>query len=267
MTDAGIWLDGLLAIAIVAGLAWIASVVRRDAGVADIAWSLLIAAAAFAYAMGQDETARTMLVLSMTAVWAARLALHIGRRSRGHPEDRRYRDMRARHEPGFAWKSLYLVFGLQALIAWIISLPLLGALRGHEPLGWLDVAGVLLWLAGFLYETIADWQLLRFSRNPDNRGKVLNSGLWRYSRHPNYFGEFLVWWGFFLVAWSAGAGWSVISPIIVSVLLLRVSGVPLLEKDIGERRPGYRAYVLATNAFFPGPPRNVQPPENPPPNS
>jgi len=267
MTGTGIGFAGLLACAVVAALAWIASVIMRDASVADVAWSLLIAATAVVYAIGQGGTVRTTLVLAMTAAWAARLALHIFWRSRGHPEDRRYSDMRARHEPGFAWKSLYLVFGLQALIAWIISLPLLGALQGHTPLGWLDAAGVLIWLAGFGYETIADWQLLRFSRNPDNQGKVLCTGLWRYSRHPNYFGEFLVWWGFFLVAWSAGAGWSIVSPIIMSVLLLRVSGVPLLEKGISERRPGYRAYVRATNAFFPGLPRNVQPPGNTPSNS
>jgi steroid 5-alpha reductase family enzyme len=147
------------------------------------------------------------------------------------------------------------VFGLQAALAWVISLPLLAATGSTAPLGWLDAAGVALWLVGMIFEAGGDWQLARFKRDPANRGKVLDTGLWRYTRHPNYFGDFCVWWGFFLIALSAGGWWSIVGPLAMSFLLLKVSGVALLEKDIGERRPAYRDYIRRTNAFFPGPPR------------
>jgi steroid 5-alpha reductase family enzyme len=194
-------------------------------------------------------------VLWLLAIWAARLAWYITVRNVGKGEDRRYQQIRARNQPGFAWKSLYLVFWLQALLAWLISLPLLGAFASNQPLGPLDYAGVLLWLAGFAFEAVGDWQLGRFKKDPANADQVMNRGLWRFTRHPNYFGEFCIWWGFWLIALSAGAWWTVPGPLVVSWLLLRVSGVVLLEKDIGNRRPLYADYVLKTNAFFPGPPR------------
>jgi steroid 5-alpha reductase family enzyme len=137
----------------------------------------------------------------------------------------------------------------------VISIPLLAAINSTTPLGWLDAIGAALWLVGMVFEAGGDWQLLRFRRNPANQGRVLDSGLWRYTRHPNYFGDFCVWWGLFLIALAAGGWWSVAGPLLMSFLLLEVSGVALLEKDIGERRPAYRDYVRRTNAFFPGPPR------------
>jgi len=147
------------------------------------------------------------------------------------------------------------VFWFQAVLAWVISLPLLGAMFGHQPLGWLDGIGVLLFAVGLLFESVGDWQLSRFKADPANAGKVMDRGLWRYTRHPNYFGDFCVWWGFYLIALSAGAWWSVIAPLIMSALLMKYSGAGLLEKDIGERRPKYADYIRRTNAFFPGPPR------------
>jgi steroid 5-alpha reductase family enzyme len=152
-------------------------------------------------------------------------------------------------------KSLYLVFWLQAGLAWVISLPLLGAFASNAPLGWLDFLGAALWVIGFIFEAGGDWQLARFQKDPANAGKVMDRGLWRLTRHPNYFGEFCIWWGFYCFALAAGAWWAVAGPLAVSFLLLRVSGVTLLEKDIGKRRPRYADYVLKTNAFFPGPPR------------
>jgi hypothetical protein len=123
------------------------------------------------------------------------------------------------------------------------------------PLGLLDYAGVALWFIGFFFEAVGDWQLTQFKRNPANVGKVMDHGLWRYTRHPNYFGDFAIWWGFYLIALAAGAWWSFIGPLLMTGLLLKVSGVALLEKDIGERRPGYADYIRRTNAFFPGPPK------------
>jgi steroid 5-alpha reductase family enzyme len=189
-------------------------------------------------------------------IWAARLSMHLTARNLGHGEDRRYQEIRARHEPRFALKSLYLVFWLQAILAWFVSLPLLGAFASLQPVGWLDYVGIGLWFIGFGFEAIGDWQLARFRRDPANAGQVLDRGLWRHTRHPNYFGEFCLWWGFGCIALAAGAWWSLAGPALLSFLLLRVSGVPLLEKGIGNRRPRYADYVLKTNAFFPGPPRS-----------
>ncbi len=213
--------------------------------------------AAFSYASStMPLEPRAQLVLVLVTVWGLRLAIYLGRRNFGHEEDRRYQKIRRRNEPGFAWKSLYLVFGLQAVLAWVISLPLLGAIAGDaSPLGWLDYAGAALCLVGLYFEAVGDWQLTRFKANPANAGQVMDQGLWGLTRHPNYFGDFCVWWGFGLLALAAGAWWSLVGPALMSVLLLRVSGVTLLERDIGKRRPGYAEYIRRTNAFFPGPRR------------
>jgi steroid 5-alpha reductase family enzyme len=193
------------------------------------------------------------LLFVLVLIWSLRLAIYITARNWGHAEDRRYQAIRARNQPNFTISSVYRVFVFQAVLAWVISLPLLGAVTGDRPYGLLDQLGLLLWAVGFTFEAVGDWQLARFKRDPANAGKVMDRGFWRYTRHPNYFGDFCVWWGFYLIALSAGAWWSVIGPILMSVLLLRVSGVTLLEQDIGERRPAYADYVRRTNAFFPGP--------------
>ena len=130
-------------------------------------------------------------------------------------------------------------------------------MTGTQPLHVLDYLGIALALAGLAFETIADWQLAAFKRDPANNSSVMDRGLWRFSRHPNYFGEFCVWWGLYVIALSAGAWWSIVSPLLMTLLLLRVSGVVLLEKSIGERRPAYQVYRARTNAFFPGLPRKA----------
>jgi len=256
MFDLALWLQSLAVLAAFAAAGWVVSLPIRNVSIVDSIWSLMFLLAASVYAWGQDVLgARALAVLAMVAAWALRLAIHIAWRNRGHGEDFRYREIRARNEPGFAFKSLYLVFGLQAVLAWVVSLPLLAAVNSTAALTPLDLAGIILWCAGMAFEVLGDAQLARFKADPDNRGKVLDRGLWRYTRHPNYFGEFCVWWGLFLVALAAGGWWSLVGPALMSVLLLKVSGVALLEKDIGERRPGYRDYMRRTNAFFPGPPR------------
>jgi steroid 5-alpha reductase family enzyme len=250
------WASALPVLLIAATLTWLLSLPLRNVSVVDSLWSLMLFASGVIYALGADPRApRFALVLWPLAIWGARLSLYITVRNMGEGEDRRYQAIRARNEPHFALKSLYLVFWLQAVLAWIISLPLLGAFSSLEPIGLLDYLGIALWVVGFVFEAFGDWQLSRFKRNPANADAVMNSGLWRYTRHPNYFGEFCLWWGFALVAFSAGAWWCLPGPALLTVLLLRVSGVRLLEKDIGNRRPLYADYVLKTNAFFPGPPR------------
>ncbi|MFK2902542.1 DUF1295 domain-containing protein [Dyella ginsengisoli] len=233
---------------------WLLSVAKRNVAIVDSVWSLMFIAEACIYVFGAPApSARGLLVAALVGIWGLRLSLHITVRGWGHGEDRRYQAIRERNEPGFALKSLYLVFVLQAVLAWIISLPLFGAAMGASALGPLDAVGVLLWLVGFVFEAGGDWQLSRFKADPANKGKVMDRGLWRWTRHPNYFGDFCVWWGLYLIALSAGAWWSVVGPLLMSVLLMRVSGVTLLEKDIGERRPQYAEYIRRTNAFFPGP--------------
>lgn len=258
MTVPLLWLTALPAVILLALVAWGVATARRNAGLVDIFWPLFFLVAVAVYVVTSAElSARATLVLALVAIWSLRLSIHLTARNWDAPEDHRYRAIRERNEPGFAWKSLYLVFGLQALLAWLISAPLAASAGSESPLGVLDFAAAMLVVLGISFETVADAQLARFRADPANAGGVMDRGLWRYSRHPNYFGEFLVWWGFFAIALGAGGWWSVFSPLLMSVLLLKVSGIALLEKDIGVRRPAYRAYVARTNAFFPGPTRSA----------
>lgn len=258
MNITGTWTAALPGIAALAIAAWTLCTVRRNVGLVDVFWSLFFLLAAVVYAaVAAPAGPRTGLVLLLVLAWSLRLATYLVARNWNAPEDRRYQAIRARNQPHFEWKSLYLVFGLQGLLAWIISAPLAAAIVAPAPLGALDLAGALLATFGIVFETVADAQLGRFRRDPHSAGRVLDQGLWRWSRHPNYFGECCVWWGFYLIALAGGGVWTVFAPLLMTLLLLRVSGVTLLEKDIGERRPQYRAYVDRTSAFFPWPPRSA----------
>jgi steroid 5-alpha reductase family enzyme len=242
---------GLAATTALMLLGWLVSLARRDAGVADVVWGPAIAVSGLVYLLVLGVSPRGALAVALALVWALRLAAHVLRRNRGRGEDRRYRDIRARHAPGFEWKSLYLVFGLQAVLAWVVGLPLYGAVQGGGVLGALDLAGAALFAFGLAFEAAADWQLARFQRAGDGAGGVLDRGLWRYTRHPNYFGECCLWWGLWLVALAGGAAWTAVGPALLTFLLLKVSGVALTEKDIAGRRPTYRDYVRRTSAFLP----------------
>jgi steroid 5-alpha reductase family enzyme len=252
------YLAGLGAILIAGVITWLVSLAKRDVGIVDSLWAVMFFIAAVTYALALDETGpRATLILVLVGLWALRLSGYITWRNHGEPEDRRYQQIRANNEPNFAFKSLYIVFGLQGVIAWIVSLPLLAAIASPAPWGWLDYLGLALWGVGMVFEAGGDFQLARFKADPANKGKVMDRGLWRYTRHPNYFGNACIWWGFFLIALSAGGWWAIISPLLMTFLLLKVSGVSMLEKDIHERRPKYRDYILRTNAFFPGPPKRT----------
>jgi len=234
---------------------WLVSLRRRDVSIVDSLWSLMLLAAGVTYAFTQPEQGvRAWIMLALCTVWALRLCVHITVRNHGKGEDRRYQVIRERNQPHFELKSLYLVFGFQAVLATVVSLPLLGAVQNASPLGWIDFAGMAVVSFGITFEAVGDWQLARFKADPANAGQVMDRGLWRYTRHPNYFGECCVWWGFYLLAVEQAA-WTVAGPILMTLLLLKVSGVSLLEKDIGERRPGYASYIRRTNAFIPGLPR------------
>ncbi len=257
MFDLGIYAHGLAVGLILALFGWLASIRKQDVSIVDSMWSLFFLLMTIIYlAEAQTLATRSTLLLFLVALWAVRLSLFITLRNWGQPEDRRYRAIREANEPNFWLKSLYIVFGLQAILAWVISLPLLGATLSPAPLNALDMLGVALWLLGFGFESIGDQQLASFKADPRNAGQVMDLGLWRYTRHPNYFGEACLWWGFGLIALASGAWWSLIGPALVTVLLLRVSGVKLLESDIAERRPAYADYIRRTNAFFPGRPKD-----------
>jgi len=257
--DPDLFLHGLPVALLVPALTWVASVFKRDVSIVDSIWSLvLLGLGATYYLLNEFPTARGALVLVLLAVWALRLSAYITWRNRGEPEDARYQAIRRKYSPNFAMKSLWIVFLLQGFLAWIISLPLLAASTGSIPLRPLDAAALVLVLFGILFESIADAQLAAFKRGTGGGKQVLDTGLWRYTRHPNYFGECCIWWGFYLFAVAAGGWWSIISPLLMTFLLLRVSGVALLEKDIRERRPDYAEYIKRTNAFIPGLPRDGQ---------
>lgn len=234
-------------------VSWLFSLKKNDVSFVDSLWSLffLIAALVFA-AAALPLSVRGTIVLVLVTVWALRLSIYITARNWGEPEDYRYQSIRENNEPGFAIKSLYIVFGLQGVLAWIVALPLLVSITSKSDLTALDFGAMALWLVGFVFEAGGDYQLAKFKADESNKGKVLDSGLWRYTRHPNYFGDFCVWWAFYLFAVAAGGWWSIVSPVLMSLLLLKVSGVAMLEKTISDRRPAYADYIRRTNAFFPG---------------
>src|SRR4051812_38370411 len=247
MPDIAAWLPvalaGLAPVIALGLVTWVASLARRDVSLVDRTWSLMIAGPTLAYALhGGVNGLRAASVLLLVLAWGLRLSVYITWRNWGHGEDRRYQAIRARNQPHFALKSLVLVFMLQMALAWIVSAPTLAAVVGSRPFGAIDGAGIALALAGFVCETVGDAQMARFMADPANQGQVMDRGLWRFTRHPNYFGEAVFWWGLWLLALGAGglaAAWTGVSPMLMTVLLLKVSGVSMLEKDIGERRPAY----------------------------
>jgi len=238
---------------------WLVSLAMKNASIVDIFWGAgfaVIAVVTFARADGYAP--RKLLIVSLVAIWGLRLASYIGWRNAGKGEDFRYQAMRKRYGDRFALISLFTVFILQGVLMWVISLPLQFAQLSREParLTWLDFLGAALWVIGLSFEAIGDGQLARFKADPANKGKVMDRGLWAYTRHPNYFGDALLWWGYFLIALATRRGWwTVISPLLMTTLLMKVSGVALLEKTLVKTRPEYRDYVSRTSAFFPLPPK------------
>ncbi len=243
-----------------ATLLWLISLRIRDVSIIDIFWGPGIAGVVdIAALLGQSSGSRTSAALFLVNLWAVRLAAHIfARRSlpESGGEDHRYAAMRRQFGPRWWW-SLVQVFLLQAILMWFIAAPLVAVmLSGRAPMGILDYLGVAIAATGLLFEALADVQLARFRLNPHNKDKVMDRGLWRWSRHPNYFGESVLWWGFFLIGFSAsGAWWLILSPLVVTLLLLQVSGVTLMEDKIEDRRPAYADYKRRVSAFLPWPPK------------
>lgn len=236
-------------------LLWLLSVRLRDASIVDIWWGpgfALLAAAT--YWMSEDGN---LFVAALTAGWGLRLGGYLGWRNIGHAEDPRYAAMRRHHGERFARVSLVSVFALQGVLQWFVALPVIvaQAYAGNAATTALSAVGSGVFVLGLCFESIGDWQLARFRADPGNGAAVMDRGLWRYTRHPNYFGDFCVWWGIFLVCLDTPAViYTLASPLAMSFLLLRVSGVPLLERSIAKRRPSYTEYQRRTSSFFPRPP-------------
>ncbi len=252
---------GLAAALALMGAVWAASLPLRDASLVDRFWGVGLIAVAGVYQAAYGLPAHGWPVLALVALWGARLSLYLAWRGWGQGEDPRYRALREQGGPRWAWRSLVSVFGLQAVALWLLSAPLLYAIARGSAEAWLSapaLLGAALFAAGWCYEAVADGQLARFRADPASRGRVLERGLWRYSRHPNYFGEILVWWGLWGFALAAGGWWTAFSPVLITTLLARVTGVPLLEARLREDRPGYAEYAARTNALIPGPPRRRQ---------
>lgn len=227
--------------------------------VVDVSWGLglvAIATASFLLGAGEGDSARRTLVLAMTAIWGLRLAAHIARRSRDKGEDPRYDEMLGRapgNRTAYAFRKVYLT---QGAVMWFVSLPVQVAMFETAAPGWVAWAGVAVWAVGLFFEAVGDWQLDRFRGDPSCEGRVLDTGLWRYTRHPNYFGDACVWWGLSLVSFDSWPGiLTVLSPVLMTWLLARGTGKPLLEKGMSDRRPGYADYVRRTSGFVPLPPR------------
>jgi steroid 5-alpha reductase family enzyme len=236
---------------------WVLSVPLRDVSIVDPGWPLgFVIVAWIAFAIGDGCRGRRLLLGVLVSLWGVRLGGYlVARKLRERREDPRYARMRERRGPSFALVSLASVFLLQGALIFVVSLPVQAAAPRPERLGALDFLGAGVWAVGLFFEAVGDQQLARFKSDPCNRGKIMQRGLWRYTRHPNYFGDFAVWWGIYLIALSTTrAWWTVVGPLVMSALLIRVSGRDLLEAHMRDR-PGYAEYAARTSSFFPRPPR------------
>ena len=238
-------------------LVWLLSLALKNAGIVDIFWSIgFILISAFSYLRLENATWQQSLLFTLVLIWGLRLSLHIFIRGLGKGEDRRYAAWREEHGKNFWWVSAFLVFSLQGIIMWLVSAPLQVSFYfpSVNDFNLFAIAGLLLWFFGFIYETTADLHLFLFKRKKENEGKLLKTGLWKYTRHPNYFGEALVWWGFFLIAANQQFGlWTLFAPVLMTFLLMKISGVAMLDRFMKKSNPKYIDYIKSTNAFFPGP--------------
>ncbi len=237
---------------------WLISIPLRDVSIIDMAFSAIIFGLVFVAwrSAGQPEGA-PLLSLILIAVWALRMTVYLVHRNWGHGEDPRYTRLRSWVAEGlpFYLLSLRQVFLLQGVVIWVLTLPQQIAAVTGGPIGALAIAGALVWLLGFVFETLGDYQLSRFKANPANKGKVLDSGLWRYTRHPNYFGELTQWWGLFLIALASPWAWlGVIGPLVYSWLVIKVTGQATLDKKLTREKPEYADYVRRTSGLIPRPP-------------
>ncbi len=240
-------------------IGWLISLRYRNVSIVDSLWGIgFVLIAWITFFLSDGFIGRRTLIAVLVTVWGMRLSIYLGRRNWGAGEDPRYGQWRKKSGERFWILSLFKVFLLQAMFMWVISIVLQFGQFAPIPdrFSGLDILGVFVWVIGFFFEAAGDWQLAKFKANPANKGKVMDRGLWAYTRHPNYFGEFLIWWGFFLITLSTpNSWWTVISPLVITAVLLKMTGIPLTEATIVKTRPGYEDYIKRTSAFVPWFPR------------
>jgi len=239
---------------------WLLSLALKNASIVDIVWGLGFAITSWVLAITIDgDSTRQILLAVMVGSWGLRLGGYLAKRNIGHGEDWRYKAMRKKKGARFGLISLVTVFGLQGVLMWVVSLPVMFGNSDATPgVGPLAVIGVMVWAVGLSFEAVGDWQLVQFKKDPNNAGKVMQTGLWSLTRHPNYFGDALLWWCIGSVGAETGSGViGFIGPVVMTVFLLRVSGVPMLERSLMKRREGYAEYAARTSAFIPRPPKRI----------
>jgi steroid 5-alpha reductase family enzyme len=249
------WLMAGGAIFLAATLLWAVSVFLKNSSIIDIFWGPMFVLTAWIvfFTSPAGFPTRQWLVAGMVTLWGLRLGGYVFWRNHGRGEDFRYAAWRKQHGSSWTWRSYFQVFILQGILAWIIGWPLVAAISSSTPaqISILDGLGVIVWAFGFMFEAGGDYQLAQFRANPANKGKILDQGFWRYTRHPNYFGDAAQWWGWYLVALGGGGWWTIFGPVMMTILLVRISGVALLEKTLAVEKPGYREYIEKTSAFIP----------------
>ena len=254
MTFFQIYLLTFAAIMAMMTILWLISIKIRNVSIVDLFWGFgFVVASAVYFHHAEGFETRKILLMTMVAIWGLRLSIYLAWRNHGKGEDFRYQKFRKDFgEDRYWWYSFFSVFLLQGVLMWLISAPLLGAqFYPDDSLGILDFIGIALWIIGFVFESGGDIQLARFKANPANKGKVLDTGFWHYTRHPNYFGDAAVWFGYALICISAGSYWPVLGTVLMTALIIKVSGVALLEKTLNTSKPGYQEYVSKTSAFIP----------------
>jgi len=255
MTFFHIWLQALAVIMVMMTLLWIVSVIIRNVSIVDLFWGFgFVVAAWFYFLNGEGNETRKLIVSILVSVWGLRLSAYITWRNYGKGEDFRYRQFRKNYgENRYWWISFFQTFLLQGILMWLISAPLLGAQNfgGEKPVNVLDLLGIFFWITGFVFEAGGDWQLKTFKADPVNKGKVLDTGFWRYTRHPNYFGDSSIWWGYGFFCLAAGSWLPALGSLLMTLLIIKISGVAMLEKSLKEQKPQYRDYIEKTSAFIP----------------
>jgi len=235
-------------------LLWGVSIIVKNVSIVDLFWGLgFVLTGGFYFLKTEGLEIRKIIVLTLVAIWGLRLSFYLAWRNIGEGEDYRYKEFRKKYGEKYWWVSYFQTFLLQGVLMWLISVPLLGAqyVGRNVPFGILDITGIVIWVIGFFFETTGDIQLARFKSDPSNKGKVMDTGLWKYTRHPNYFGDSAVWWAYGILCIAAGSYIPILGSILMTVIIIKISGVGLLEKSLKNKKPGYREYIEKTSAFIP----------------
>ena len=259
-----IYLQAFFVIMILMTLLWLISIIIKNVSIVDLFWGLgFVLTSGFYFLKTNGFAARKVILIVLVAIWGLRLSVYLAMRNIGKGEDFRYKEFRKKFgEKRYWWISFFHTFLLQGILMWLISAPLLGAqyYGQNNSLGIIDYAGIILWLIGFCFEAGGDFQLAHFKADPANTGKIMDKGFWRYTRHPNYFGDSSVWWGYGLLCLASGSFLPVLGSVLMTALIIKVSGVSLLERNLNEQKPGYKEYMEKTSSFLPWFPKKVRPP-------